>query len=222
MKKILIIVIACLFSVIAMAQEKEEKRLELKNGTVLTGYVEVQQDGSYLLETSAGDVFFFTPSEVARVMAIVPSAQSTNYEIDYYGGKTVEKRKGKIYMLSTGEELSQKDFMNYQGWEKYQKAQRQSKIGTILFISAGGAVVAGALVGTIITLGSEIKDPVDVAIGALGGAVYVGVPCIIGGVVFKAIGNKQLKKIEQSYNQTPGYVLDFGAQQNGIGFALKF
>ena len=125
-------------------------------------------------------------------------------------------------MLSTGEELTQNDFMTYQGWEKYKKAHRQSKTGTILFISAGAATVVGALGGMIIGLSYGDFDFEYVAEGAAVGALFVGVPCIIGGVVFKMIGNKQLKKIEQTYNQTPGYVLDFGAQQNGIGFALKF
>ena len=201
-----------------MAQERVEKRLELKNGTVLTGYVDIQQDGSYLLETQAGDVFFFMPSEVSRIMSIMPQVQNQQASLEYYGGKTVDKRRGKIYMLATDQELTQSDFMTYEGWEKYQRAKRTRKTGNILLISAGGLAVTGVLVGGIFAIIEGDEDPMIVA----GVGFALAAPAAVAGLICSLVGNKKLKIIEKNYNQRPGYALEFGAQQYGVGLSLKF
>lgn len=218
MKKTLMILIAFLFSFIAMAQEKKEMKLELKNGSTLTGMVTVQQDGSYILENTSGDIFYFEASEVRKATVIFESPVSQTADLnDFYGGKTVYKKGGSLRFYANNEKLTQKDFANIESWEKYKKAQRISKAGTILYISAGGATVIGGVVGLI--AGHEWES---LAEGAAGGALFVGAPCIIGAIICDVIGNKRLKIIAQNYNQNPGYSIDFGAQQNGVGFALKF
>lgn len=217
-KLLIICLLLFIFPFILMAQEKEEKRLELKNGTVLTGYVEVQPDGSYLLETQSGDVFFFSPSEVAKVMSLLPASQQTTGVSDYFDGKTVDKRRGKIYMLATEEELTKNDFMTYQGWEKYQKAKKTRKTGNILLISAGGVAGLGLVLGGTFAIIEEDEDPLIAAAVGFGIGALIAIP----GLILCISGNKQLIKIQDAYNQTPGYVLDFGVQQHGVGFALKF
>ena len=54
------------------AQEKKVKSLVELNGTKdsLFGYVSQYPDGSYLVETDAADIFYYSASEVKRVSAI--------------------------------------------------------------------------------------------------------------------------------------------------------
>ena len=192
-------------------------RLDLKNGTSLTGQVQIQPDGSYLIEMPSGDVFFFSPKEVERAVAIRSNASQVGQK-DYYEGRIVEKRKGKIYKLSTGEELVPGDFVTYSGWEKYRKAQNAIKTSNILLITTGGMVaVGGSILGVYLATDGSVG--LDIAAGVLGMAA---IPVAITSLIFGISGNKRLIKIQDAYNYSPGYVLDFGAQQNGIGFALKF
>ena len=92
MKKIVLLFAVMFVSFLVIAQEKTEMRLDLKNGTSLTGMVQIQPDGSYLLETKSGDVFFFTAAEVSKAMTLMPSS-ALNLEngSDYFEGKIVEQ-----------------------------------------------------------------------------------------------------------------------------------
>ena len=215
MKRIITLLITCLIPLFVLAQEREEKRLELKNGSVLTGFVEVQQDGSYMLETASGDVFFFSPSEVSKVVLLKSKP------------KDKEKRSGRIYrsggelrFIDTGELLTQDDFLNYQGWEKYQKAQKMRKTGhNIMLWGSLGCIAAGLLVGGVLW-------PNTGDVGMLWAPAVIGGMAAVApfttGLILKSSGNSKLNKMVNSYNQRPGYVLNFGAQQYGIGFAFNF
>lgn len=216
MKKTILLLVAVFVSFLAMAQEKTEMRLDLKNGTSLTGQVQIQSDGSYLIEMPSGDVFFFSQAEVRKAVAI-GSIGSQEVPKDYYD-RIVEKKKGKIYKLSTGEELVPGDFATYSGWEKYRKAQNAVRTSNILLIATGGMVaVGGSMLGVYLT--ADVDEGWGIAAGLIGmAAIPVGITSLIFGIS----GNKKLIKIQDAYNYNQGYVLDFGAQQYGVGFALKF
>ena len=237
MKRLALCFIVCLFSVLALAQERVEKRVELKNGTVLTGYVQVQPDGSYQVETSAGDKLVFSPSEIARVVNAIPSNNQQEGEIVY-------KKGGSLYFYATGKPLVQNDFYTEQGWKKYRGAQTSRKVGTG-FILSGICLTAAAPAFYYATDGLYDKNQWEdtsyydeekgelIEDGHYGGYNYDwelatilvgsgGVALTIAGIVFSVSGNARIKKIARAYNQQPGYVLDFGTQQHGVGLALHF
>jgi len=68
MKRFLILILAAFLPFLALAQEKVVKGLELKNGDVLNGSVEIQGDGSYLIKLASGDVIIFSSSEVSKIV----------------------------------------------------------------------------------------------------------------------------------------------------------
>lgn len=234
MKKTLLILIACLLPLMAMAQEKKEMKLELKNGTTLTGLVTVQQDGSYILENTSGDVFYFDASEVRKATVIFESPVSQTADLnDYYGGKTVYKKGGSLRFYANNEKLTQKDFADFQSWQKYQKAQKNINTSNKLLITAGGLVLVGGVITGVYLGISEsfsgsneeyynLQQRISWMAPAGGVPVLAAIPVAITSMIFGIVGNTKLKKMADAYNQSPGYVLDFGAQQNGVGFALKF
>lgn len=220
MKRTVLLLIASIFSILAIAQEREVKIVELINGNTVSGYVQTQQDGSYLVETESGDVFFFSQSEVKSINATKKAFVSG--DLDYYGGITVEKKKGKLYKLSSGKELIPADFMSYSDWEKYRKAQNIIKTANTLLIVSGSMVAVGGILAII-----YFADQGDIDLewmGTAGGCIgmFVAAPLAITSLVLGISGNKQLATIKDAYNYHPGYVVDFGMQQYGLGFALKF
>jgi len=227
MKRLAFCLIVCLFSVLTLAQERVEKRVELKNGIVLTGYVQVQPDGSYQVETSAGDKLVFTQAEVARVVNVNPSlTPETN---DYYEGKTVYKKGGALCFYATNEPLTQKDFSTFQQWEKYQKAQKKWKTGNTIAIASSFSLGAGVglmtpyLLAEYIAIGSvEYKDSYESCLFIGGALAGVSTALLVTGLIIKGNGNKRLVAVRDSYNQNPGYALNFGVQQYGVGLALHF
>lgn len=71
MKKLFVIIASLLLTVAAGAQtEKVKQRVELKNGNEVVGYVAEQSDGSYLVETESGDMFFYSASEIKKIVEI--------------------------------------------------------------------------------------------------------------------------------------------------------
>ena len=60
-------------SFISFGQERTQRILELVNGTTVKGYVMEQGNGGYMLETDAGDIVFFSRSEVRAVKEIETS-----------------------------------------------------------------------------------------------------------------------------------------------------
>lgn len=212
MKKTFLFFALIIVSFLALAQEKVEMRLDLKNGSTLTGLVTVQQDGSYLLETSTGDMFFFDASEVKRAICI--KDQETHI-------KVVHKKGGNLLFVDTEEKLTETDFATNSGWRQYQKAQKNRKTGNILMITGAGVVAASFALAALFPEALRI-DTENASMHVATFSSIAGLATTITGLVFNISGNVKLKKMEDAYNQNPGYVLDFGAQQNGIGFALKF
>lgn len=226
MKRIVFVVIASLFSVLAMAQDREVKQVELKNGNKLTGYVSVQQDGSYLVETTGGDVFFFTSSEVSKITEVdstaTPTLLSTSdkqkkYPRNQVGvNKLVYKRGGQLRFIETGLPLEQRDFATSQGWDAYQSARKLRKAGNILWISGVSVVSVDLIIAS--TFNIAYSPGVDITVTVLA----TGCVMTITGITLSAIGNTKIKKIAKGINQGTGYELTFGAQPHGIGLALNF
>lgn len=222
MKRIAILLFTIFLPIILLGQEKVEKRLELKNGNILTGFVQIQQDGSYLLETASGDIFFFSPSEISKMTDLNPTSKKESTIMAPISG-SVFRDGGELRFSSNGMALTQEDFADYQGWDKYQKAKRLRKTGNrIMLWGSIGCVSAGVLAGAVfcwIEYGE--LDVEDLLIASALGAGATVIP-LTTGVIIKSSGNKRLNKIAEAYNQRPGYVLNFGAQQHGVGFALNF
>ena len=205
MKRIVLCIITVLISVIALAQGKTEMKLELKNGSAITGQVQMQIDGSYLIETPSGDLFLFSPSEVNKAIIIGNSVNGgTN-------GKTVYKKGGKLLFSDTGVPLTETDFTSFRDWDKYQSARALRRAGNILMLSAAGCVGVG--LGIMFWYG----DDVPLIYSAIGGGALLG-----SGLICTIIGNAKINNIGKNYNQHPGYAIDFGAQEHGIGFAINF
>lgn len=221
MKKALLVVLAALCTLVANAQEKTEKQIVLKNGIALTGVVEVQPDGSYRVEVASGDVFYFTSAEVSKVTdskgKIVFKKQESEQGVHNYipTESSVFVRRGKLYSSVTGEALTQNDFASLGEWEKYQRGRNTRKTGNALLWSGVGVSVAG--VAGFVWFGNFAwSEHLSIGVGS------AGIALVTAGIIVKVIGNKQIKLIANNYNQRPGYALDFGAQQYGVGFALKF
>ena len=224
MKKALLVVLAALCTLVAYAQEKTEKQIVLKNGTALTGVVDVQPDGSYRVEVASGDVFYFTSAEVSKVTdskgKIVFKKQESEQGVHNYTPteSSVFVRRGKLYSSATGEALTQNDFVSLGEWEKYQRGRNTRKTGNALLWSGVGSSVVGVAGFVVFNNIAWNEDLANISIG-VGSA---GIALITAGIIVKVIGNKRIKVIANNYNQRPGYALDFGAQQYGVGFALKF
>ena len=220
-----------LFSILVFGQDRVAKQVFLKNGYTITGYVSTQPDGSYKVETLTGDVILYSNSEIKRIVDVKKTEIVTPDEITpsgnaYYEGQTVYKKGRNLYFYENNKPLTKNDFETYQGWQRYQRAQKTMKLGTNIMIwGTIGACTGGALIGTIVMLcgGDEYNDgPILIAHGAMFAGIFVAPEILITGLIINTIGNVHLGKIEKTYNQHPGYVLEFGAQQSGIGLALKF
>lgn len=205
MKRIVLCLIAVLFAVVAIAQDKKEMRLDLNNGTSITGKVQIQIDGSYLIETPSGDLFLFSPSEVNKAIIIGNSVKrGTN-------GKTVYKKGGRLLFSDTGVPLTETDFTSFRDWDKYQSARALRSTGNILMLSAAGCVGVG------LGISFWYVDDIPFILSAIGGGALLG-----SGLICTIIGNAKINSIGKKYNQHPGYAIDFGAQEHGIGFAINF
>ena len=222
--------IACTFCMALMAilvysQERVEKQLVLKNGTTISGYITTQSDGSFIVETSTGDMFFYTPSEVKRVIA--PSAPAT---VTNNSSAIVYKKGGSIRFIENDKKLEQADFIYPKDWGKYKGAQNTRGWGIGLLV-AGPLVTSAGIFGILYSnanwnflneytpfLGMDAwgLETASIVTAATGGVLtVVGLTCTI-------IGNVKIKNIGKQYNNNPGYAIDFGTQQHGIGFAMTF
>lgn len=99
MKKIVIMIVALVSCIVMSAQDvKVKSKVELKNGNEVVGYITEQSDGSYLVETEAGDMFFYSASEIKKIVEIenmkVKTVKLTDKpQIDY-------RSKGYMGMVS--------------------------------------------------------------------------------------------------------------------------
>ena len=206
MKKAILIVCMALISVLAYSQERVLKEVILGDGSTISGYVTTQPDGSYKVETPAGDVFFFSSSEVKRVQEIEVKRV---VESVVPGQVLVYKRGGSIRFCSNDQKLTQDDFLTAKGWKTYKGAKGLRGWG--YGVAATGLVAAG--LGATYWILADERGAYAVAGG---GAV------LVGGIAMIIVGNAKIKKIVKGYNNNPGYAFDFGVQQHGIGFAMTF
>lgn len=207
MKKIILIASMALLSILAYSQERVVKEVILGDGNTISGYVTTQPDGSYKVETSAGDVFFFSSSEVKVVQEM-----EINRVLDGVPGEVVVyKRGGSIRFCSNDQKLTQTDFSSLKGWREYRGAKNLRGWGYGLAATGWATAVAGWVYWH--TTGDELGGLIAVA----GGPTF-----LIGGITMIIFGNKKLKMIVKGYNNNPGYAFDFGVQQHGVGFAMTF
>ena len=204
MKRLFLILLLLTFTLTAFSQEERIiKRVELQSGISLSGYVTTQSDGTVMIETADGDVFVYSPSEIRR---IVNQDNPDNRGNANFEGQNVFKKGGQICFSETGKPLALSDFESFQEWNRYKGAQRSRNAGTIMLIS-----------GLAITAVTFIYDEyLDSTLFVIGGTL------VATGLLFNILGNVQLKKIANDFNQKNGYSFDFGAQQYGIGLAMKF
>jgi len=83
---------------------------------------------------------------------------------------------------------------------------------------------ATAAVGSLMVLRGVLSHgiPNDGVLSSYDCLIYGGSGIAITGLAFNIVGNIRLKQTAETSNQQPGYALDFGAQQHGMGFALHF
>lgn len=69
MKRLAIVIAALVSCVVMSAQDvKVKSRVELKGGKAdVVGYAAQQDDGGYIVETDAGDVFYYSAAEIKKV-----------------------------------------------------------------------------------------------------------------------------------------------------------
>ena len=81
MKKLFVVFVTLVSCLVLNAQDKKVKSIVELNGSKdsLFGYVSQYPDGSYLVETDAADIFYFSASEVRRVSAIPSKLKSKGY-----------------------------------------------------------------------------------------------------------------------------------------------
>ena len=74
MKHLIIGVLAFVLPIISFAQTNPTQRIQLKNGVTINGTVQLLSDGTYEVISTTGDTFYFSPSEIARVVDLSGSA----------------------------------------------------------------------------------------------------------------------------------------------------
>lgn len=71
MKKIYLLYACLLCAVVMSAQTtKIKNQVILTNGIEIIGYVAPQPDGSYVVETEAGDMFYYSGSEIKKIIVL--------------------------------------------------------------------------------------------------------------------------------------------------------
>ena len=186
--------------------------------------VEKLSDGSYRIETSTGDILIFMASEVKQVKNIYnktqKSAGTTNKD-DH-----VIRRGNKLCFSGSGMALTEDAFRDIASWQKYQKESKAGRNARITLYSGLGAFAVGdAFIFGILVQGYPTIQHIDYAELFLYSGIIIGCAGLITAII-GAIGtnksNIKLNVMAKTFSQTPGYVLNFGAQQHGIGLALNF
>ena len=210
MKKLLMLILV-LAGVSLAASAQNLMTVDLTNGNTLTGYVSQQADGGYLVETTDGDTFYFSSSEVRRVYD--PSVKQDANAV-YTDGRMVYRKGSKIRYLDDNSLVGESGFANYLAYNKYNKASSLKKWGDY-------ALVFGALFG----LGG-VGDMLDLenSDGTYLWAIPVGATCLGAGALMEIIGVAKLNKIVKTRNSANHYSYEFelGPTPNGFGIAMKF
>lgn len=221
MRTAILFIVTLLLPVLAFSQNGSQRSLTLKNGTTIKGEVEIQDDGTYQVKTASGDVFYFMEDEIKK-----GNASNTKIKIPKNASNSVVFRSGnQLYYVDGLRPLSQDDFNTLEGWNTYMKASKKGESGRIVTRWGSGAfLLGGVLVGIGYLAGQhgdmgEISSIIGVTGLFLAGA---GLITDVTGLCIIWSSNSKLNKIAKGYNQTPGYALNFGVQQHGIGLSLTF
>lgn len=221
MRTTISIIVAILIPVLAFSQNKPTQRVILKNGSAINGTVQLMADGTYEVKSASGDTFYFLPSEVERVIGL-----SQENDTDKNGnvkkgrnevGGPVVRRRNKLCFSEGMTELKQGDFLSNESWNKYLQNKKKGNTGRILLYSGIGGVVLGGI--EIIIGGSTDNDGL---IYAGGGFLAAGLGVGITGLCITIDSNRNLNRMANEFSPNPGYALNFGIQQHGLGFALNF
>ena len=236
MKRLIIMMLFLLgITVSAFSQERVKKNLELKNGTVISGYVLQQEDGSYMLETDTGDVLFYSSDEVRRVRSMQED------QLLNKGGKKSADMTSEVGLIRnyfslvsavTGDELRSSQVSD-DFWNDYQKAAKKKKTGMWLMIGGGAIVATGSVLSSVLTT-ETITDSYDGGSHThyeSVGSSPVGLIVSIAGAglaVFGAIeffgGNSKLGNLAAKYNKEHGYTstLYLDITNDGLTLAYRF
>lgn len=97
--------------VMSAQTQKVKQRVELKNGGEVVGYVAEQTDGSFLVETETGDMFFYTPSEIKKIVELADiEVKKVKASVEADGQDGQYKRRGYMGMVSGGIGIDAIDF----------------------------------------------------------------------------------------------------------------
>lgn len=215
MKKFFVMLLLILNGAIVLsAQEREKKTLELKDGTVLSGYVTRQDDGSYLVETTSGDVLFYSVNEIRSVRGEGKKQAKGAYGIMERKGFNLVYPESLDYM---GRPILVQSTALSKGFHSEYKKNRN------LAIAGVGCLAGGAVVGLCIGFPLYCTYWYD-DLGLL--FMIVGGATMTAGALMLPIGLKRLDYMAMRYNNQ-GYTsytptLKFGGTRHGIGLALNF
>lgn len=220
MRTAILFIVTLLLPVLAFSQNGSQRSLTLKNGTTIKGEVEIQDDGTYQVKTASGDVFYFMEDEIKK-----GNASNTKIKIPKNASNSVVFRSGnQLYYVDGLRPLSQGDFNTLEGWNTYMKASKKGASGRIVTRWGNGAIlVGGVLVGIGVILAGQEMGEISSIIGVPGlFLAFAGLITDVTGLCIIWSSNSKLNKIAKGYNQTPGYAINFGVQQHGIGLSLSF
>jgi len=241
MKKILILTFLLLSAVVvANAQEREKKVLELTNGNTVTGYVEQQSDGGWQLETESGDIIFYSAAEVKNVRLYDDennseneNSQTTIRNVDISNPYIIHRKGSKLLFANDTEISSQKVGSSFYG--DYMKYKKRYVRG--IWVTASGAV--SGIIGVALIPSSKGFTSSSESWNANGSYsssqttikvwpllfISAGTGLLVWGLVDWIGGANGLNGLIHQYNSnyTDSTVqLSIGAQQYGWGLALKF
>lgn len=219
-----IIIILCIFllPLLAYSQDQNIQRLFLKDGRALSGKVVIAENGIYQIETVDGDIFYFQPDEIDGVIGL--HNDKVGKKKSFKTSDVVFRKGNELRFIVDNQPLSQHNFNTLTGWINYEKAKKNGKTGRICLYSGAGALVLGYGTVGLLALTGKIHSGTgsDLLLGLGSGVVGVGFITGITGLIMTLSSNSKLNKMANTYNQNPGYALNFGVQQNGIGFAFNF
>lgn len=222
MRTTISIIVAILIPVLAFSQNKPTQRVILKNGSAINGTVQLMADGTYEVKSASGDTFYFLPSEVERVIGLSQENDTDKNGNVKKGRNEVEgpviRYRNTLRFSGSSTELSQNDFLSNDSWNKYLNNRKKGKTGRILLYSGLGGIALGG-----IEIGIGLSNDNNKVLQYIGTAfIAAGLGVAIAGLSMTISSNKNLNQMANEFNPNPGYALNFGMQQHGLGFALNF
>lgn len=181
MKKLFFLLLSVvLFSTVAGAQDenRENGKVILKNGSVVEGTIS-KQGNDVIVTTPAGDVFYYSASEVARISRS-DAGTSKGVKTDVNSQSTASRSGLKAFKKNTkaayrdakmlGTDINQYWGTNDTAKYYYEKSRKWNK-ATWITASAGGAVFVSGIIFDILFNASYEEN---VRYDAYGRPTYVG------------------------------------------------